>query len=87
MPGEFEPHEAVWFGTWYMSEWESDYKRVMTDVMKAINGHVAIKIAAASEYFLPNLRKIFVCIDAMNLNWGRGGIHCSTQQEPKKNEL
>ena len=52
MPGEFEPHEAVWFGTWYMSEWASDYKRVRTDVMKAIHGHVAIKMAAPSDSIL-----------------------------------
>jgi agmatine deiminase len=49
MPGEFEPHEAVWFGTWYMSERASDYKRVMTDVMKAIDSHVHIKMAAPSD--------------------------------------
>ncbi|WP_373494865.1 agmatine/peptidylarginine deiminase [Aquiflexum sp.] len=49
MPGEFEPHEAVWFGTWYMGEWASDYKRVMTDVMKAIDGHVQIKMASPSD--------------------------------------
>lgn len=49
MPGQFEPQEAVWFGTWYMGEWASDYKRVMTDVMKAIDGHVLIKMAAPSD--------------------------------------
>ncbi len=49
MPGEFEPHEAVWFGTWYMSEWASDYKRVISEVMKAIDGHVQIKMASASD--------------------------------------
>lgn len=37
MPGEFEPHEAVWFGTWYMDEWANDYKRVMSEVMKVID--------------------------------------------------
>jgi agmatine deiminase len=39
------------------------------------------------------VRKIFkqqfpgrklVFIDAMNLNWSGGGIHCSTQQQPAK---
>ncbi len=49
MPGQFEPHEAVWFGTWYMSERSSDYRRVMTDVMKAIDGHVQIKMASPSD--------------------------------------
>jgi agmatine deiminase len=49
MPGQFEPQEAVWFGTWYMGEWASDYKRVMTDVMKAIDGHVQIKMASPSD--------------------------------------
>jgi agmatine deiminase len=49
MPGEFEPHEAVWFGTWYMGEKSSEYKRVMTDVMKAIDGHVHIKMASPSD--------------------------------------
>ncbi|MBX2964132.1 MAG: agmatine deiminase family protein [Cyclobacteriaceae bacterium] len=52
MPGEFEPHEAVWFGTWYMSEWASDYKRVMSEVMKAIDGHVQIKMASPSDSVL-----------------------------------
>ncbi|MCC5932074.1 MAG: agmatine deiminase family protein [Cyclobacteriaceae bacterium] len=30
-------------------------------------------------------RKI-VFIDAMPLNWQDGGIHCSTQQEPKRKD-
>jgi agmatine deiminase len=51
-PGEFEPHEAVWFGTWYMSEWAKDYKRVMGDVMKAIDGHVQINMASPSDSIL-----------------------------------
>jgi agmatine deiminase len=49
MPGEFEPHEAVWFGTWYMDEWASEYKRVMSEVMKAIDAHVHIKMASPSD--------------------------------------
>lgn len=57
MPGEFETHEAVWFGTWYMGESASDYKRVMTDVMKAIDGHVAIKMAAPSDSILSIAKK------------------------------
>jgi agmatine deiminase len=49
MPGEFEPQEAVWFGTWYMGDRENDYKKVITDVMKAIEGHVKIKMASPSD--------------------------------------
>ncbi|MGF1557114.1 MAG: agmatine deiminase family protein, partial [Paucihalobacter sp.] len=47
----------MWFGTWYMSNWASDYKRVMTDVMKAIDGHVAIKMAAPSDSILSIAKK------------------------------
>lgn len=57
MPGEFEQHEAVWFGTWYMSEYAGDYKRVMTDVMKAIDGHVQIKMATPSESTLQVVKR------------------------------
>lgn len=49
MPGEFEPHEAVWFGTWYMGEGGEGYNRVISEVMKAIDGHVPIKMAADSD--------------------------------------
>jgi len=49
MPGEFEPQEAVWFGTWYMGEGSKGYNRVMSDVMKAIENHVAIKMVADSD--------------------------------------
>jgi agmatine deiminase len=53
MPGEFEPQEAVWFGTWYMGEWANDYKRIIADVMKAIDGHVQIKMAVPADSLLP----------------------------------
>lgn len=49
MPGEFEPHEAVWFGTWYMGEGGEGYNRVISEVMKAIEGHAPIKMAADSD--------------------------------------
>jgi agmatine deiminase len=49
MPGEFELHEAVWFGTWYMGEGGEGYNRVISEVMKAIEGHVSIKMAADSD--------------------------------------
>lgn len=53
MPGEFEPHEAVWFGTWNMEEWASDYKLVISEVMMAIDGHVQIKMAVPADSLLP----------------------------------
>jgi agmatine deiminase len=49
MPGEFESHEAVWFGTWYMGEGGEGYNQVISEVMKAIDGHVLIKMAADSD--------------------------------------
>jgi agmatine deiminase len=49
MPGEFEPQEAVWFGTWYMGEGGEGYNRVMSDVMKAIESHVSIKMVADAD--------------------------------------
>lgn len=52
MPGEFEPHEAVWFGTWYMGDWASDYKRVTSEVMKAIQSNVEIKMAVPADSLL-----------------------------------
>lgn len=36
------------------------------------------------EKQFPNRKLIF--IDAMSLNWNGGGIHCSTQQQPKRNQ-
>ncbi len=57
MPGEFEPHEAVWFGTWNMGEWATDYKRVMSEVMKAIDAHVQIKMASPSDSIMQNAQK------------------------------
>lgn len=57
MPGEFEPHEAVWFGTWNMGEWANDYKRVMSEVMKAIDAHVQIKMASPSDSIMQIAQK------------------------------
>lgn len=57
MPGEFEPHEAVWFGTWNMGEWATDYKRVMSEVMKAIDVHVQIKMASPSDSIMQIAQK------------------------------
>lgn len=57
MPGEFEPHEAVWFGTWNMGEWANDYKRVMSEVMKAIDTHVQIKMASPSDSIMQIAQK------------------------------
>ncbi len=57
MPGEFESHEAVWFGTWCMDDWANDYKRVTTDVIKAIEGQVTIKMAAPSDSILSIAKK------------------------------
>ncbi|MGY6741164.1 MAG: agmatine deiminase family protein [Cecembia sp.] len=57
MPGEFEAHEAVWFGTWNMGEWANDYKRVMSEVMKAIDTHVQIKMASPSDSIMQIAQK------------------------------
>lgn len=68
MPGEFEPQEAVWFGTWYMGEWANDYKRIITEVMKAIDGHVQIKMAVPADSLLPMVK---VQLDSLGVDTTR----------------
>ena len=41
------------------------------------------KLRAILEKYFPD-RDIFT-FDALAINWGGGGIHCRTQQEPKVN--
>jgi agmatine deiminase len=54
MPGEFEPHEAVWLG------WEEDdtsMHNVVFDIIRGLSGKVQIKIAADGDS-LKNVAKI-----------------------------
>jgi agmatine deiminase len=46
MPGEFEPHEAIWFG------WKANrpkYYPAVAEMIKGLEGHVKIKLAADSD--------------------------------------
>ncbi|HMP98503.1 MAG TPA: agmatine deiminase family protein, partial [Cyclobacteriaceae bacterium] len=54
MPGEFEPHEAVWLG-W--EENDTSMHNVVFDIIRGLSGKVQIKIAADGDS-LKNLAKI-----------------------------
>ncbi len=42
-----------------------------------------IKLRTILERYFPN--RDIITMDALSINWGGGGIHCRTQQEPKLN--
>ena len=46
MPGEFEPHEAIWFG-WSLNR--PQYYPAVAEMIKGLEGHVNIKLAADSD--------------------------------------
>ncbi len=46
MPGEFEPHEAVWLG-W--EEYDTTMHEVVFDIIKGLEGNVPVKIAVDSD--------------------------------------
>ncbi|MBX2968408.1 MAG: agmatine deiminase family protein [Cyclobacteriaceae bacterium] len=46
MPGEFEPHEAVWLG-W--EEYDTTMHEVVYDIIKGLDGNVPVKIAIDSD--------------------------------------
>jgi agmatine deiminase len=46
MPGEFEPHEAVWLG-W--EEYDTTMHEVVYDIIKGLEGNVPVKIAVDSD--------------------------------------
>ena len=46
MPGEFEPHESIWFG-WSLNR--PQYYPAVAEMIKGLEGHVNIKLAADSD--------------------------------------
>ena len=40
-----------------------------------------LKLQTILKKYFPN--RDIITIDALPINWGGGGIHCRTQQEPK----
>ncbi len=61
MPGEFEPHEAIWFG-WKSGK--SDFHAVVADMIKGLDGHVSIKIAVDSDSLAQEAKTI---LDSLNV--------------------
>lgn len=54
MPGEWEPHDAVWLG------WEDDqlhYRPVVVNIINALKPHVKVKIAASGDSLVQVARK------------------------------
>ena len=54
MPGEFEPHEAMWLG-W--EEHDTAQHQVVFGILRGLSGHVPVKIAVDSDSLMQAARK------------------------------
>ena len=90
-PADFKPSETAQVGDTLLRVPASSYMNYLVT-----NGLVILPTyveAGSSKEKEERVRKIFteqfpnreiVFIDAMPINWNGGGIHCSTQQQPKR---